>query len=247
MGIINLSKRLLKIADYVPKGKSVADIGSDHALLPSYLISKEIAPFVIAGELNEGPYQAAKKQISELNIDNKVSVREGDGLSVIMREKIDVVTIAGMGGTLITEILEKGKEHLKTVERLILQPNVGEKPVRKWLDKNGWNLISEEIIEEDNIIYEIIVAVKRQSETDPVYENLALSKEKLYNIGPILFMKKSDLTIKKWKQELEKKKFILNQLDKSKLLTEKKIKKEQVMAEIKMIKEVLFWLEKDKI
>ncbi len=63
-----------------------------------------------------------------------------------------------MGGDLIARILDAGKEdnRLETVERLILQPNNGEKKLRQWLFDNNYDIISEEILKENDKIYEII-------------------------------------------------------------------------------------------
>ena len=79
--MIKLSRRLQTIADQVTQGARVADIGSDHALLPVYLIQSGRCPSAIAGELNTGPYQAARKQTAEAGLKAVIEVRQGDGLS----------------------------------------------------------------------------------------------------------------------------------------------------------------------
>lgn len=247
MKVISLSERLYKIAKKVPKGKKVADIGSDHGLLPSYLVKEEVSPFAVAGEVNEGPLQAARRQITNLNLEDKVDVRKGDGLSVIQSDEVDVITIAGMGGALIVDILEKGKEKLKGIKKLILQPNVGEHLVRIWLDNNQWNIVDEEILEEDGKIYEIIAAEPRDGNNDPIYEHTSRTKEELYRLGSILWNNKSDVLLKKWKQELQKNHYILNQLQKSKNEEEMESKKKSIEKEIQWMSEVVSCLQKDKI
>lgn len=247
MEAINLSKRLFTIAKYVPNGKKVADIGSDHALLPSFLINEGISPYAIAGEVNNGPLEAAKKQISSLNIADKVDARLGSGLAVINSGEVDVITIAGMGGALIVEILQEGLAKLNSIERLILQPNVGSELVRGWLDTNNWNLIDEEILEEDCRIYEVIVAEHRTGDYDPSYHGQSRPKEDLYRLGPILWQKSAVALYEKWRRELTKHQYILGELQKSKD-NEIKIEKErQVIEEINWITEVVRCLEKDKI
>ncbi|GBF10161.1 class I SAM-dependent methyltransferase [Tepidibacillus sp. HK-1] len=246
MESIQLSERLLMIAQNIPVGKRVADIGSDHALLPSYLIVNEISPFVIAGEVNEGPYQAAKRQIESLGLEDKVSVRKGNGLQVIEPNEVQVVTIAGMGGSLISQILEQGKEKIDQLERFILQPNVGADQVRRWLDQHNWDLIAEEILEEGEKIYEIIVAEKRRGMEDPVYRSEKWSKDELYRLGPILVKKQSEVLIKKWMIELTKVEYILEQIKNSKNEQEKSIKEMQLNHEQKWLKGVIQCLQKDK-
>lgn len=247
MESIKLSKRLSTIAKYVPTGKKVADIGSDHALLPSYLILEAISPFAIAGEVNQGPFEAASKQIKGLRLEQKVSVRNGNGLNVLGHDEVDLITIAGMGGSLISEILEAGKEKLKYIERLILQPNVGSETVRKWLDFNEWDIIAEDIIEEEEKIYEVIVAEPRGNSENHAYRDQDRSKDDLYRLGPFLWREKSEILTEKWKREYDKNKYILKQLEKSEDIVAKKLKEEEINKEIHWIMGVLECLEKGKI
>lgn len=108
----------------------------------------------------EGPFLSAKKQVEDAQLTDQVEVRFGNGLEVITPGEVDCITIAGMGGTLIASILEAGKDKLDNGPRLILQPNVSAKSIRTWLMDNGWSLVGEEILEEDDKLYEILVAEK---------------------------------------------------------------------------------------
>lgn len=204
---ITVSKRLHTIASFVPEHSRVADIGSDHAYLPVFLVQSGKASKAVAGELNAGPWKVAKQHVAQQRLSDRIDVRRGDGLSVLQSGEADVICIAGMGGTLITQILQEGQDQLTGVNRLILQPNVGEKVVRSWLLDHGWRLIEEEMIEEDNHIYEILVAERgegREPYLEILKEEHTLSMELLLELGPILWKKRHPLLKKKWESELDK-------------------------------------------
>ena len=156
-----LSKRLACVGSYVPNQARIADIGSDHAYLPVYLMLNEKISYAIAGEVVPGPYQSAKNQVQRQGLADRIDVRLANGLQAITPEDgIQVITIAGMGGSLIASILEEGRTtgKLVGVSRLVLQPNIGEEGLRSWLMAHHYQLIAEEIIEEQGKIYEIMVA-----------------------------------------------------------------------------------------
>src|SRR5699024_9631599 len=109
--------------------------------LPIYLIQNDIISSAIAGEVVEGPFENAKNKVNSLKIEDKISVRLGSGLNVLTTEdEIGTVTVCGMGGNLITEILLEGlnKSKLPLNARLVLQPNNGEKTLRKFLKENNF-------------------------------------------------------------------------------------------------------------
>ena len=160
MNEMNLSKRLKKVADFLPDEAVFADIGSDHAYLPCYAILHQKAVKAIAGEITDGPLQSAQQQVHRLELDEQISVRKGNGLEVIEKGEVNAVTIAGMGGALIASILNEGKHKLAGHERLILQPNIHAHHIRLWLYQEGYELMDEVILEEDGKIYEIIIAEK---------------------------------------------------------------------------------------
>ncbi|MBU5213442.1 tRNA (adenine(22)-N(1))-methyltransferase [Heyndrickxia oleronia] len=202
-----LSKRLEMVSQYLLKNSTFADIGSDHAYLPCYAIKKGLAKYAIAGEVVEGPYQTAKQQVMECGYESSISVRKGDGLEVLQPNEVDCITIAGMGGPLIASILENGKDRLLGVKRLILQPNIGANHIRNWCVQNNWVIIAEEILEEDEKIYEIIVA-----ENNERAEVTHLTDAELL-LGPFLMQEKSDVFIKKWSDELKQWRIILDRMN----------------------------------
>lgn len=244
MSLVTISKRLQTIARYCPEGARVADIGSDHALLASYLLVEGIASFVIAGELNEGPYQAALRQIEALpQVRKRASVRKGNGLAVLKPGEVDVICIAGMGGQLIVSILEAGADKLAGVQQLILQPNVGEELVRRWLLQNGWQLVAESILQEDGMIYEILVA--KPGEAELPYEKQDRSRDELLRLGPYLWAEKQPLLQVKWQREKDKWKKVLASLERSDKPEAAK-RMEQVQKEIEWIDGVIACLRTDK-
>ncbi|MBG9790704.1 tRNA (adenine(22)-N(1))-methyltransferase [Brevibacillus laterosporus] len=240
---LTISKRLQTIAAYCPKDALVADIGSDHALLASYLLVNNQARFVIAGELNEGPYQAALRQIATLTAKDRASVRKGDGLAVLAPNEAEVICIAGMGGQLIASILEAGLDKLGKVKRLILQPNVGEDTLRQWLYDHGYQLVAEEIVEEDGIIYEVLVA--EPGNPDEPYHSNKWSQAELMEIGPFLLQQQSPILLEKWKSELEKWEKIKERMTAStRVETQEKLS--EIEDKIIWIKGVLTCLQTDK-
>lgn len=245
--MLRLSKRLEMIAEQVPAGSRLADIGSDHALLPSYLAERGTIVRAVAGEVNPGPFEAAGKQVRSSGLDHIIDVRRGDGLEVIAPGEVDVITIAGMGGALIASILEAGQAKLDGVSRLVLQPNVGESLVRVWLLDHHWTLIGERIVEEDDKIYEILTAVAPEpgdTAYTRVYEPLPLSEETtadrdvLLKMGPYLTREASPIWVKKWRSELEKLEKICAALSQSDLEASRQ-KEREIRREMNTIEEVL--------
>ncbi|MFC4652431.1 tRNA (adenine(22)-N(1))-methyltransferase [Lactococcus nasutitermitis] len=222
---IKLSQRLQAVADLVPKGARVADIGSDHAFLPTYLVQNEIIDFSVAGEVIEGPFQIAQNHVNEFNLHNNIYVRLANGLLAIKKEdQIDTVVIAGMGGILISEILEAGKDNLSTVKQIILQPNKHEEVLRLWLSKNNFKIITEKILLENEKFYEIILCEIAQG-------NLTVLSKKEQIFGPFLSTEKSEIFRKKWEKELDTIDKILTRLPEKRTEKYKEIveKRQQIM------------------
>lgn len=190
----NLSQRLQAVAKLVPDQARLADIGSDHAYLPAHLLLNKHIDYAVAGEVAKGPFQNEQAEINKLGLGQQLQARLADGLDAIHDDdRIDTVTIAGMGGSLIAQILERGQAHLHGVRRLILQPNVGENRVREWLCLHRWQILHEELVAEDGHIYEIIMA---EPSVCPVSYN---QRELLF--GPLLLEQGGPIFHDKWAAE----------------------------------------------
>ncbi|MCT0456461.1 SAM-dependent methyltransferase [Lactococcus cremoris subsp. cremoris IBB477] len=228
MNEIKLSKRLKAVADYVDKGARLADIGSDHAYLPTYLVQKNEVEFAVAGEVVKGPFEIAKNHVAQANLKENIQVRLANGLAAIENvDKIDTIVIAGMGGILISEILEAGKGKLSSVKRLILQANNHGDTLRHWLIEHQFVIKAEQILLEAGKFYEIIVAEPTTN------ENPVLSANDLL-FGPFLSKEKSVIFQQKWQKELNTLNKIIDRLP-----DEQTEKREEVLTEIAKIKEVL--------
>ncbi|WP_427814221.1 tRNA (adenine(22)-N(1))-methyltransferase [Enterococcus sp. 22-H-5-01] len=232
MNAKDLSMRLQKAAEYVPQGARLADIGSDHAYLPVALMLQNKISYGIAGEVVKGPFESAKRQVAKNGLVDKIDVRLADGLeAVTLADEVSAITICGMGGVLIRDILQRGKEQqrLSGNERLILQPNVGERQLREWLVQEGYTIIAESILEENQKVYEIIVAEKNTAAT-------TYSLKELF-FGPRLLQEKNQIFIEKWQHKLIKSEKILASLKRSDQDVADKIK--EVEQEITWIQEVI--------
>ena len=155
-----ISHRLKEIAKHLNKGVFFADIGSDHAYLPSFVCLNDPLATCIAGEVNEGPFNQAKEVVAKYHLEDRIDVRLGDGLAVLKDSTPEAIVIAGMGGKLIESILLSDLNKTKNINQLILQPNIDAHRLRQWFLNHNYQLEDELVIEENNHYYEILIAKK---------------------------------------------------------------------------------------
>jgi len=192
-----LSLRLERVAAHMPAGAHLADIGSDHAYLPVALLHRGVIATAVAGEVALTPFRAAERTVGENGLEQRISVRLANGLAAIEPEDgITAVSLCGMGGETIRDILDSGKARLSGRERLILQPNGGEQLLRQWLMDNGYRILCEEVLRENRFYYEIIVAERGKPVT--------YSAEELY-FGPLQMQARSPTFLAKWQRLLRQK------------------------------------------
>lgn len=202
-----LSNRLAAVGAYVPVSSKLLDVGSDHAYLPIALVKGGRIHSAIAGEVVKGPFESAVKNVAEHQLTDVIEVRLADGLAAFESiDQVTTITICGMGGRLIADILEAGKEKLVDVQRLILQPNNREDDLRAWLVANNFQIVTEEIMTENGKFYEIIVAEHGKED---------LSADDV-RFGKFLRAEKSEIFQLKWERELNKLDIALAQIPLSK-------------------------------
>ncbi len=181
---MQIGDRLEALANMVPQDARLADIGTDHAYLPVFLLESGGIPNAIAGDIAAGPCMAARTTIAQHGLADKVQVRQGSGLEVLRAGEVDCVTIAGMGGSTMIEILKADMELSKSIPRFILQPMAGAAGLRAWLVQNGWKLVDEDLVDDEPHFYEIICAVPRMQE-EPVARYTAAQLA----VGPVVLEK----------------------------------------------------------
>ena len=182
--VLKLSDRMQKIVSLIEKTDVVADVGTDHGYIPNYLIENDIATLVYATDISADSLEK-NIEFSKLrgNSESIIS-RVGDGLKPIENENVNTVIIAGMGGILISQILEQSIEFARSVQYFILQPMTASYELRDYLYKNAFEIIREEIVEDNDKIYEIICVKNGQKNLkSPIFlrygENLIEEKNEV--------------------------------------------------------------------
>ncbi|GAV23335.1 tRNA (adenine(22)-N(1))-methyltransferase [Carboxydothermus pertinax] len=221
---MQLSARLKTMASYVISGEPAADIGTDHAQLPIYLVLNNLCPRVIATDLKEMPLSRARKVVVDYGLLDKIDLRLGDGLYPLKPGEVKSVVIAGIGGNNIAEIIKKRPEVAREV-RLILQPMADSFDLRIMLGANGYQIIEEELVIEKSRLYEIIVA---QAGFITIANKIELG------LGPLLIRRGDELARKYLiTQKIKYEKILLN-LSRAQKMHEEKIRE---------IKEILAFIE----
>ncbi|MDF2944940.1 MAG: hypothetical protein K0S01_3798 [Herbinix sp.] len=181
---MQLSNRLHAVASLVTKGNRVADVGCDHAYTSIYLAENKIAPKIIAMDVNQGPIDRAKKNITKYGLDKLIDARKSNGLEKLEPGEADTIIIAGMGGLLTIQILTERMEIVNSMRELILQPQSELHRVRYMLTENDFLITEENMLKEDGKYYVIMKAEPRYLvREDKAY---ILSEKEHFNFGRLL-------------------------------------------------------------
>lgn len=165
---MQLSKRLETIAGMVTEGSRTVDVGTDHGYLPIYLIENKRIPWALAMDIRKGPLLRAEEHIKEKGFSHLIETRLSDGLEKYRRGEGESVVIAGMGGALTVHILSGGTEKLKGIREMILSPQSEIFLVREYLQREGYRIVEEKMVEEAGKYYTVLKA--KEGRDDTVYE-----------------------------------------------------------------------------
>ena len=189
---MNISLRLSSVAKYINGYDTLADIACDHGYLGIYAAKNYSLKEVLLTDINEMPLASAKENIRKFNLDDVITTKLGNGLKPLTKD-YDVISICGIGGILMTEILKNDLERIKNSKRLILCPNTDSYNVRKFINDNNFKIEFEEVVY-DYKFYEIIVCSYNDEFSN--YNELELK------YGPCLLKEKSNEFIKLHEKQL---------------------------------------------
>lgn len=201
---MKLSKRLEAIASFVQQDSIIADIGTDHAYIPIYLVGKGVAEFAFAMDVRTGPLQRAQKNIQLYGLKDRITTRLSDGVERLQQGEADTVIIAGMGGELLIHILENGRHLWDSVKKWVISPQSELYKVRLYLAKSGFCIIDEKMIYDEAKYYTIM----QISRGDMNYE-----KDIYYRYGKKMIVNKDKVFIAYLELEKQKINTILSGLE----------------------------------
>ena len=184
-----LSARLEAVVQMLEPCRLLADVGTDHGLLPIAAVLRRIAAHAIAADLRDEPLRSARVNITRAHADGRVTIVQGDGLLALHDRGVDAVTMAGVSGQLIVRVCEAAPQVLGELEQLIVQPNNHVPFVRAWARDHGWHLRDERMVEEGGLFFVVCGYVKGTGD-DPAYAIAGWSRAALELVGPLLLARK---------------------------------------------------------
>ena len=154
---MELSKRLNFIIDNIDNTSVLADIGTDHGYIPLYAVQNGLCSKAIAIDINKDPLDKAKLNAILEGAGEELEFRLGSGFKPLEKDEVEVAFIAGMGGILIRDILEEDLEKISSIGYLVLVPAQNPEVLREYLYKNDYEIICEDLCEDEGIYYELFM------------------------------------------------------------------------------------------
>jgi tRNA (adenine22-N1)-methyltransferase len=201
---MKLAKRLQSISSFVSPNAVLVDVGCDHGWLGIYLLENEKVKYVYGSDIAQGPLDNVRRNIDKYQVNKQMEAVLSDGLNAFEDITFTDAVIAGMGGSLIIEILDKNLGLLKD-KNLVLQPNVNVEGLRRYLLKHGFTIIDEAVVSENDISYNIINAQKKSDTIINDYQPIEITygRHNLINNEP-LTIKMMEIDYAKYQGLLDK-------------------------------------------
>ena len=176
-----LSPRLRLIADVVPPCDCAADIGTDHAYLPVYLIRQNRCRNAIATDLRPGPLKRAEATLCRFHTEGKIALRLGSGAEILHPGEADVIVVAGMGGLVMGEMLRTSADVFAAAKQIIFQPMTAVSELRQAISENGFSITDEYLAKEDTTLYHILVVASMPESVPYSEEELVFGRKLMEN------------------------------------------------------------------
>lgn len=230
---MELSKRLKAIADKVKPHSKVADIGTDHGYIPIYLVKNRQVDKVIAMDINKDPLKKCQSNVEAYGVSDRIETRLSDGVKNLNKNEVDTMIIAGMGGKLICNIIEAGKEVVESIETLIISPHTDIKFVRSYIVSLNRTFV-EEVIKDEDHLYHIFTCsneeYKKNSNEQIEALHLQFGKEPIVSKNPVYLEYLESYLVK---QEL-----LLNELKKKNVQS----RVDEIEKVVDSLRQVIKWM-----
>lgn len=188
----SLPRRLAALLPLVGRVGTLVDVGTDHALLPAHAVLRGVCERAIAIDLREPPLVSARANLALLGVSDRVTLCRGDGLASLAGERVDAVVLAGLGGRTFLEWLEAAPEIVRSIGRIVVQPNGQLAEVRSWAQSNGLWLLDESVCRAQGRFFVSCAFAPREG-SDPAYDGL--DRSHAHELGPWLARRRDPLTL----------------------------------------------------
>lgn len=193
--MLSLSARLKAVLGLLEPCQRLADVGTDHGLIPIAAVEHGLARHAIAADLREAPLRVAQKNVERSAMLERVSLLRADGIAPLLGREVDAVVMAGVSGKLMVRLCEAAPEVVAGLEQLVLQPNKDVARVRAWALVNGFHLRDERMVHERGRFF-VVCAFAPRPGADPAYALAAFSEASLCSVGPHFLRRRDPLALR---------------------------------------------------
>ena len=192
----SLGPRLDAVVALLEPCRLLADVGTDHGLVPIAAVALGIAERAIAADLREAPLALARQNVERAKVGERVAIVRGDGLAALAAHAVDAVVMAGLSGATMAQWCEAAPGVLAGVGQIVAQPNTFAEDLRTWARLHGFWLVDERMLEDAGRSFVVLRLVPGQG-PDPAYARAGWSAPDLARVGPLLLARR-DPVAQRW-------------------------------------------------